>query len=215
MQNIFSLLEGKNIRVFLMRHGPSLANKHGLIVSSLETDDKIDAGLDPCRLDELKSRVATQLKDLQIATKPIVIASPFRRTLQTAEIVCALTETKKYLISDDLRERYFGAFDGTSDQNYETVWQAESDLAHLKNLRIESTAEVFTRLFKFIQTTSAQTEQSRDIILVSHGDPINILRTCCYNLLPENHRSANFHQINTGEILKFNLAATIPQEEVF
>ena len=75
-----------------------------------------------------------------------------------------------------LRERYFGQWDGQSAENYEVVWSADAEDPTHEKWRVESVSVVARRMSQFVQTVD-QSSIDQTYLIVSHGDPLQILTT--------------------------------------
>ncbi|MFA6304416.1 MAG: histidine phosphatase family protein [Patescibacteria group bacterium] len=160
-----------NNQYYILRHGQSKANVLGLIVSQPKNAlNKF--GLTPIgRKQVVKSisRVKLLLND------PIIYSSDFLRTKQTAQIAQKILKVKKITLTPLLRERNFGQLELTSHVNYPKVWVYDRQSPRLHGHGAESVAEVIKRLIKLIGRLEKK-YQGRKILLVSHGDPLKILR---------------------------------------
>jgi len=166
----------------LLRHGRSLANQAGLIISS--SDDGIGGwGLAEGACIE----VAKSLDGLSLPSGTIFYTSPFKRALDTARCAAEFIGSDTIIEAAELGERYFGKFDKGEDRNYSRVWQL--DAGNPENIRdgVESTRSVFRRLGKLISEIDNQ-YNGQTIILVSHGDPLDILLTAAAGLEVCRHR---------------------------
>src|ERR1700731_310056 len=145
---------------YLMRHGQSKANEQGIIVSRLVTDQGGDYGLS--ELGRQQARDAASRCGLGSGT--LIYSSDFARARQTAEIVRAELKAPAVTLAPALRERCFGDWEGTSAGNYAAVWAAD-----------ELAAAVLARVVALIDDLDKQ-HAGRDILLVSHGDTLQILQ---------------------------------------
>ncbi|CAM9870711.1 unnamed protein product, partial [Ectocarpus sp. 8 AP-2014] len=128
-----------------------------------------------------------------------VVTSPFSRAKETAEAIrecldCDLREER------DLRERYFGELDGREDHaSYAKVWALDAVSARHGELGVaERAAAVVRRLRKEISIR--QRYYSGDdgqpfppspsvVVLVSHGDALQLLQCALAGRPAEQHRS--------------------------
>jgi probable phosphoglycerate mutase len=185
-------------RYFLMRHGQSKANAARLIVSSLATDASGDYGL--TELGRQQALASARRSGLPRDT--VICSSPFARARQTAEIVREHLRVPKIAVDDALAERFFGDFDQTSTANYDTIWaddQAEHNAAH----GVEPVSAVFGRIAAFVAALDRE-HDGDTILLVSHGDALQILLTGFLGLSPEDHRRVA--HLETAEIRPANQA---------
>lgn len=180
-----------------MRHGQSKANVARLIVSSPASDASGDYGLSDRGREQ--ARQAAERSDLPPET--VICASPFARARQTAEIVRERLGAAPVITSGALRERYFGDFDQTDTANYEKVWA--EDEAGLVSNGVEPPAAVLDRVTSLVADLDRRYD-GRAILLVSHGDALQILQTGFLALDPALHRSVS--HLETAEIRPVTLA---------
>jgi len=178
---------------YLMRHGQSEANVAGIIVSAPKLGCT-HFGL-TC---EGKKQVINSLptcKELKIQS---VYCSDFLRTKQTAQLLTDNLSLSEPVIEPLLRERFFGEWDGLSDRYYDTVWQHDALGTSGSTHRVETTDQVFKRAMLVIARLE-ESHRNENILLVAHGDVLQILRTAWFKLAPYQHRQ--LPNINTGEII--------------
>jgi len=152
-----------------------------------------------------------------------ILTSHFSRALQTAEIVKNRLLAEKdieveFTVCQQLRERFFGDFEGRSNYCYSTVW--ENDKNQVSNFHkktgefvqensqnfksTETVDSVYKRVVDLIATTekTAVTEGPINVLLVSHGDTLQILQCFFKNENPYLHRS--LPHLETCELRKLN-----------
>lgn len=172
-------------RYYAMRHGQSEANRRNIIISN-----PIE-GVNGFGLTEEGIRQAEQgallLKSL--SKDLIIYSSDFLRARQTAERVSAvlkLNEVVKY--SPLLRERFFGTFDKQSCDNYPLVWaHDESSKGDIGRWGEEPVASVAGRVTRFIEEVDNH-HKGRNIVIVAHGDILQIMQTVFQGIDPRLHR---------------------------
>ncbi|MDX1466190.1 MAG: histidine phosphatase family protein [Halomonas sp.] len=171
MSNTFPPAEGaRRNHYLLMRHGHSQANQEGRIISSPALG-LTGFGLSPQGCAQLD----TLLADWRWATPRRILHSDFLRTVETAERVAAhfglpLTAESR------LRERHFGELEGQSDARYAEVWARDALDPARRQGGVETVAQVAARMREVIDELEAR-HRSETILLVSHGDPLQILLT--------------------------------------
>ena len=168
-------------RYLLMRHGHSQANQQGLIISSTER------GLAGYGLSSLgHQQLEGLLTDWRWAAPARILHSDFRRTTETAERI-AQHFGLRLEPETRLRERHFGAFEGEGDDRYAEVWARDAlDPAH-RHAGVEAVVDVAARTTALI----AELEQrfvGETLLLVSHGDPLQILLTALEGRELSRHR---------------------------
>jgi len=159
-------------RFWLLRHGQSAANQAGLIASSPEVAVS-QFGLTTPGQDQVASSVEQHEKVLGDVTQ--IFTSDFRRTRETAQIAARLLNAPVEETMQ-LRERHFGEWDGKSDEHYQAVWSADAEAPTHQQWQVESVAAVALRMSQFIRTVD-QSGVDQTFLIVSHGDPLQILLT--------------------------------------
>jgi glucosyl-3-phosphoglycerate phosphatase len=171
-------------RYSVMRHGQSKANVAGIIVSRIENDRRGDYGLSELGRDQ--ALAAT--RDCGLPTDTVICSSDFSRARQTAEIVRAQLGASEVAIAESLRERCFGEWEGSSTDNYARVWAADETDPDQADSGVEPAASVLNRTTALIVELERR-YSGRDILLVSHGDPLQILQAGFLRIDPSSHRS--------------------------
>jgi probable phosphoglycerate mutase len=157
-------------RYLLMRHGHSQANQQGVIVSSPER------GLANFGLSEMgEAQLAERVTHWQWPTPTRVVHSDFLRTTQTAARVAAAFALAPS-VDTRLRERHFGELDGQGDDRYPSVWTLDAQDADHQCHGVEAVSAVASRMQSVIDDCEQQIS-GETIVLVSHGDPLQILLT--------------------------------------
>jgi probable phosphoglycerate mutase len=182
---------------YIMRHGESIANVKRLIVSSPEIGISGYGLTETGRMQTDKS--AEQYSGLN---NIIIYSSDFLRTRETAEIMNGrLHNESKVIFSERLRERFFGDYDMKDNANYETVWEYDVKDPHHNINNVESVMNVLERMSAQISELETAFTK-RNILLVSHGDPLQILLTKFAGIDPSEHRSID--HLHPAEIRKLN-----------
>jgi probable phosphoglycerate mutase len=187
-----------------LRHGISLANEQGIILSHPE--NAVGGwGLSPFGESHCRELLNPErLVDLRLdPARTLVISSDFARALETARIFCELNQLTAPQIDARLRERFFGDLEHQPQDNYLPIWERDADDPTHHTSGCESTDDVANRLRALLaELESAHAD--RQIVLVSHGDPLQILETIFLGL-PSNHHRRLAHlgnaelRILTGE----------------
>jgi broad specificity phosphatase PhoE len=231
---------------FAVRHGQSEANVARVIASNPATAT-LSFGLTALgrAAAENAARQVVQVYQESVVQqrKPyqgiLVVSSDFLRAKETATILAnTIQEASIPLYSRDavvagdvsrsfgnlmldvrLRERWFGAWDGTSDANYATVWQDDAmDSTHTQH-GVESVDSVIERatscivewndiLGRHSTKTDAnfQTCLPWMVLCVAHGDVLQILQTAFEKKNGRHHRSRP--HLETAQLRPLVLAAT-------
>ena len=189
---------------YAMRHGQSRANEQGIIVSRVATDNSGDYGLS--ELGRQQARDAASRCGLGSGT--LIYSSDFARARQTAEIVRAQLAAPPVTLSAALRERCFGDWEGRSVANYAAVWAAdELDPGHREH-GVEPVTAVLSRALALVARLDAG-HAGQDILLVSHGDTLQILQAGLAGIDPARHRG--LPHLGTAEIRELARASHGPR----
>ena len=178
---------------FAVRHGESEANVARLISSNPQIGGQTHG---------LSSNGRKQVEEntkLFVENHPgktyVIVSSDFRRANETATIVIENLSNAKLKIQIDtrLRERFFGTYDGTSDENYPIIWKNDEENPQ-KNIDelvepVESVRERTTSLIKDLE----EKYEDQIIFLVSHGDSLQILQTAFERIANANQQRSLKH----------------------
>ncbi|BBI54450.1 hypothetical protein HORIV_68710 [Vreelandella olivaria] len=97
------------------------------------------------------------------------------RTTQTAAHVAARFELVPS-VDKRLRERHFGELEGQGDDRYPSIWALDAEDAEHRHYQVEALSAVASRMQMVIAAWEQQVS-GETILLVSHGDPLQILLT--------------------------------------
>ena len=180
---------------YLIRHGISEANLQKLIVS----DPKVGCikyGLAA----EGRPTVLQTAEDIAASLTntnehPLLIyCSDFSRTRDTAQLLYDRLVKLDIRVSEppiavpNLRERYFGPeFDLTHADNYEKIWQYDPQTDDNDAHGAETPRQVMHRVMQLIERVESQNE-GRVVVLVSHGDTLQMLLASACGKPPGHHR---------------------------
>lgn len=181
----------------IMRHGFSIPNGEKKIVSTMENGCLPSHGL--TELGRRQAREASmslaKVLESQLASSSrsqakdiVIISSPFSRALETATIVAqelgahtmlsSSLRTPRPIVSDALRERSFGQFELQPDANYDLVWAKDARNGDASEAYgTESTLSVWLRVRDLILKLEEQLRKPSVVLLVSHGDTLQITHT--------------------------------------
>ncbi len=173
---------------FLLRHGESMPNIRGVILSDLEEEKKDEHTLTKNGEEQVQCSVRDAKAQDLLDKNTIIFSSPFSRCRKTAEIAKEVLGAKAEIIFDDrLRERWFGDWEGKSNVHYQDVWDKDVLDPDHKDANVESTTEVVARVAGLIRDLEDR-YAGKNILLVSHGDALQILQTFFENRPPSTHR---------------------------
>ena len=104
-----------------------------------------------------------------------------------------------------LRERFFGDFNGKSDVHYQDVWDIDCQDANHNEFNCESVNSVVKRTSELVLEIDNELEKSSQpckVILVAHGDVLQILQTAFIRKDGSVHRSLEHLETATVRQLK-------------
>lgn len=183
-----------------MRHGQSKANATGIIVSRIDTDRLGDYGL----TDLGRQQALAAVTGSGLSSDTVICSSDFARAAQTARIAAAALGVDDVMCTPALRERGFGDWEGTASANYAAVWAADrASPDHAEN-NVEPATAVLDRTTAFVVWLE-QRYRGRDILLVSHGDTLQILQTGFSLTNPGRH--TELPHLEPAQIRRFRLGA--------
>lgn len=183
-----------------MRHGHSLANERGIIVSQPGNG---------CGGFGLSERGRRQVADNITACSDLdrdslIVSSDFRRALESAQIAHDLLGCRVPLrIDERLRERNFGSLELGSDDAYAQVWREDALDPDSESLGVESANGVMQRVTSLIADYESS-YRGATLLLVSHGDALQLLQTAFLCQDASRHRS--IEHLNTAEIRRLRPA---------
>jgi broad specificity phosphatase PhoE len=191
-------------RFSVMRHGQSKANVADRIVSFIDHDRQGDFGLSALGCEQ----ALTAARRCGLPRDTVICTSDFARARQTAEIVRGHLGLRGVVIERALRERRFGVWEGLSTDHYAQVWAADASDADVAAGDVEPAAAVFDRTTALVAELERR-YSGRHILLVSHGDPLQILQAGFLGIDPSRHRS--LPPLGTAEIRPLHLVAPGPE----
>ena len=119
----------------------------------------------------------------------VIVSSDFKRASETAQIVKNRFKIASDIILEPaLRERDFGQLNLTSDANYQKVWDVDSRDPQHTECGCESVASVVLRTSRLLQRLDLE-YKDKAILLVSHGDTLQILSTLFLGIPPNDHKT--------------------------
>ena len=184
MPELFTLPRLEN-HYFAMRHGHSQANEQSLIVS--DPDDGVNLyGLSELGQQQVRARLAQMPLGFDSSVK--IVSSDFLRAKETAAIVATgLGVMEPVRFSEQLRERFFGDFDGGSDTRYPEVWNRDAEDPRHSDFNVEPVFDVVSRTIALLVELETLFHGAV-VLLVAHGDVLQILQTAFEQLSPSSHR---------------------------
>jgi probable phosphoglycerate mutase len=170
---------------FVLRHGQSQANVQSIIISDPEVGT-ISYGLTDTGRRQVEARLENLPPSFDASLK--IISSDFLRATETAAIISAgLAATGPVRYTEKLRERFFGELDGGADKRYAEVWELDSLDAQHSTFGVETTESVVKRTVSLVRELEAHYRGSV-VLLVAHGDVLQLLQTAFEAISPTRHR---------------------------
>lgn len=131
-----------------------------------------------------------------------MVSSLFKRAKQTAEIIHGVLGcTQPLQIDEALNERGYGSYDLKNSSIVFETWKYDEHDAVNTQHGIENVVNVLSRTSRLIKRLE-ETYIDKDIILVSHGDPLRILLAGFTNVEPGHH--ASIRHFDNAEIRILN-----------
>ncbi|XP_073286023.1 fructose-2,6-bisphosphatase-like isoform X1 [Primulina huaijiensis] len=186
-------------KIWVPRHGRSIPNAKGIIISSLENGILEEYRLCPDGIQQARLAGESFLKEIKkrnIGLEHIRICySPFSRTSHTAKVVASVLNVPfdgpQCEAMEDLRERFFGcSFELMSHDKYPEIWAMDEEDPFTRPEGGESVADVVTRLTRALIKMESAFEDCM-VLVVSHGDPLQILQTIINAAVPTRRTDAN------------------------
>jgi probable phosphoglycerate mutase len=148
---------------------------------------------------EAGRRLGKELFSCPPQTPIRIVSSDFQRALETAECIhkeltSSFTAVKLEVVAW-LRERWFGELDMTSNEAYPLLWRQDAKDEGHTCWQVESTAHVANRVRQGL--LGLQSENV--VILVSHGDTLQILEAVVRGFSPGQHKLQIKH-LETAEV---------------
>ncbi len=151
-------------KYFVMRHGESTHNLNwGISTQATNPDTLTEKG---------KEQVLISAKLLKDKNIDMVVISPFKRTKETADIVCLTLGLKEdSIISDDrLHEMGVYSFEGKTWDEYHKMFPKTEACFNSKCKGDESYSDVKKRVMEVIYEYESK-YQNKNILFVTHGSP--------------------------------------------
>ena len=187
-------------RYFVMRHGHSLGNQQGIIVSHPQNGCN-GFGLSEQGRDQV---LASLQMDALLDSSTIIVSSDFDRALESAAIARQALNCSAPVETDiRLRERNFGDLELGPDSAYQAVWQHDERDPDSDYRAVESVNQVMSRVTELIVDLERRFADT-GLLLVSHGDALQILQTAFAGCDASTHRQ--LQHLQTAEIRCFRLA---------
>ncbi len=186
-------------RYHIMRHGHSRANQQGIIVSDPANGCR---GFGLSALGQGQVRETLSSCDW-LPPQTVIVSSDFTRARETAEAVCSWIGCDLLPRLDErLRERFFGAFELAADSAYADIWVEDARDPDQQKHGVESPNAVMRRVTRVV-VECERDYRDRDVLLISHGDALQILQAAFHRLDASRHRE--LPHLQTAEIRTLSL----------
>lgn len=192
-------------RYVALRHGHSRANALGIVVSD-PANGRDGYGLTP----DGRREVTRAVRALgRVLVPDVIVSSDFRRARESAEILRArLAPSAAIEIDARLRERRFGEFELGPNDIYPRVWREDGKDADAAPGGAESANAVMARVTALVADFERR-YQGAGVVLVSHGDPLQILEAAFAGLPASSHR--RLEHLDTAGFRELRLARGGPR----
>lgn len=198
---------------YALRHGQSRANiarvqgheRIGMIISKPENGIG-DFGLtDQGRIQVVESITEAKNEGL-IDEDTFIFTSDFKRAVETAQIAKQILGVRTFVQTVLLRERDFGTLERDSAEYYARIWlKDEHDQDH-HEYQVESVNQVLARTTALIaRILKAKSITRKNVMLVSHGDTLQILETAFRKMNAGKHRT--LEPLQTAELRPLHIIA--------
>ena len=194
---------------FLIRHAQSTANVASVISSSpsIATQQHGLTSLGRTQAQQAGSTLASLLPPL---ARVALYSSPYLRAVETAEEVRQRLRLRgRVQLCDELRERWFGVWDGGSTDGYPAVWARDAEDEGHEDRGVESVQAVMARVAEWVLAREAEDDGEageRSIVLVSHGDTLQIAQAWFMGRSGREHRSVP--HLHNAEVRRMVFAPT-------
>ena len=199
---------------YALRHGQSRANiarvqgheRIGMIVSKPENGVDNYGLTDQGHLQVVESITEAKKTGIINGKDTFIIASDFKRAVETAEAAKEILGVRCYIRTALLRERDFGTLERDSAEYYARIWLKDEHNPDHHEYQVESVNQVLDRTTSLIaRILKAKAIQRKNILLVSHGDTLQILETAFRHMNPGKHRT--LEPLQTAELRPLHLIA--------
>lgn len=189
---------------FIMRHGQSNANVDKIIVAKLANGILPQYGLTQKGREQSQKSAKLLLSEQKNSEEFVIAYSPFSRAKETAEVIAKVLTHSQMIELEDLRERDFGDLELMSSENYNKFWIVDRANPNSKIFNSESPNEVLDRVINVIEELEKKAfPADQKIILVAHGDTLQILQTAFLNISVSKHNTDVLYMDN-AEIRRLN-----------
>ncbi len=175
--------------MWVLRHGQSLANVAGVIVSAPGPRAIIEVGLTELGREQARQAALGAARDHGMGPTVRLLSSDFARALQTAEEFGSVLQAPTPLVREGLRERFFGRYDEGPADAYERIWVLDHERAAQID-EVEDVCAVAARVARVLTEADdlLREDPSAPVVLVAHGDVLQIALALASGMDPYDHR---------------------------
>jgi probable phosphoglycerate mutase len=198
--------------IFGLRHGYSIpqgtasegTDHPGIIVSHPQRGVQLIYGLAEPGKVEVAHSAHRAVEEGLLDDDILIISSDFSRAIQSAKIFHEILKPSEPIVFTSLlRERNFGELEGTTSLNYPLVWTEDEKSADHRIYGVESVNQVLSRTTSLIRgILDVGLVKQKKILLVSHGDSMQIMETGFRKVDPRRHRS--LEHLRNAEIRRYD-----------
>ena len=188
-----------NNKFFIARHGEADHNLSGIIAAGKETlKNRSELTV------EGKAQVKASAKKIKKEKIALIIASPYYRTKQTAEIIAKELKIKEIIYDARIGEIDCGIFNGKQVQEHKDFYNG-SPLSEFAKAppEGESLFDVRKRMMQFILEINKK-HKDKNILIISHGDPLWILEGALKNIPIQQFMELDYIQPGQARQLEFH-----------
>lgn len=184
-------------KFYVLRHGEAEHNLKEVMASGPEKGGKVSH-----LTEEGQSQAERAAKKIAQKKIDIIFTSPYRRAVETAEIVAK--KVKAEVVKDDrLREINAGELNWKTIEEYRDFFGSPLERFTKAPVHGETWTEVKKRVFNFVRDIN-NCYQDKNILVVSHGAPLQMLQAAAGHL--DNEGAINLKMIAPGEWQEINLS---------
>ena len=206
--NLLEAVDALDHDYFVLRHGESLANVAGIIMADpsracaaygLSETGQQQAALAAADVRQVYSDSSNSYHCVVLLTSDLLRAQETATIVwkqnADAQLPVVQIHQQQVIRETRLRERGFGTWDGTSDDNYQKVWHDDAGDASHTQQGVEAVHQVMRRATEYVLEWDRVLTQLYGngrrcmIVLVAHGDVLQILQTAFEKMDGRLHRS--------------------------
>ncbi len=197
-------------RYFVMRHGEAEYNTKNILNADFSTKNPLT--------ENGKRQIKESVDSFSNKKIDLIFHSPLGRTKETAGCVAKILniDSKNIIEDEQLREIGFGEFEGKQVDAYHSFFAYTHERFSKQPTGGETWAEVKRRMGSVIYTLE-KTYKNKNILIVSHNGPLQMLQTVVEGLIVEKcveHINSSAHEFSTAEIRELDFVP-LPHNDNF